>query len=77
MNFSALSAVVSQLCTSLRPDRIDNIMLLKLISHSIPGLAEVFQDVAVLKANCDAEAAASVAAQNAAAVEVISVEKAL
>ena len=46
-------------------------MLLKLNSHLIPGLAEVLQKVAALKANCDTEAAASVEAQNASAGEVI------
>ena len=75
-NFSALSAVVSQLRTSLGADKIEKMMLLKLNSHLIPGLAEVLQDVAALKANCDAEAAASVAAQNAAAGEIISVDRA-
>ena len=65
-NFSALSAVVSPLRTSVGPDNIENMMLLKLISHLIPGLVENLQHVAALKANCDAEPAASVAAQNAA-----------
>ena len=46
-------------------------MLLKLNSHLIPGLAEVLKEVAALKANCDAETAASVEAQNATAAEVI------
>ena len=75
-NFSALSAVVSQLRTSLGTDKIETMMLLKLNSHLIPGLAKVLQDVAALKANCDVEAAASVAAQNAAAGKVISVDEA-
>ena len=51
-------------------------MLLKLILHLIPGIAEVLQDVAALKANCDALAAASAAARNAPDGEVISVEEA-
>ena len=59
---SALWADVTQLRTSLGPDKIENMMLLKLNSHLIPGLAEVLQDVAALKANCDTGAAASVAA---------------
>ena len=41
--------------------------------HLVPGVAEVFQDAAALKANCDAEAAACVAAQTAAVGDVISV----
>ena len=49
----------------------EEIILLKLNSHLIPGLDEVFQEVAALKANHKAEAAASVEAQNAAAAEVI------
>ena len=73
---SALSAVVIQLRTSLWPDKKDSMTLLKLISHLIPGLAEVLQDVAALKANCDAEAAESDAAQNAATCEVFHVEEA-
>ena len=72
----ALSADVSQLRTSLGPDKIENMMLLKLNSHLIPGLAKILQHVAAVKANCDAGAAASVAAQNAAAGKVISVEEA-
>ena len=68
------SAVVSRLRTSRGPDKIENMMLLKLNPHLIPRLAEVLQDIAALKANRDAEAAASVAAQNAAVGEVISVE---
>ena len=49
-------------------------MLLELNSRLIPRLAKVLQHVDALKANCDAEAAASVAAPNAAAGEAISVE---
>ena len=50
--------------------------LFQLNSHLIARLAKVLEDAAALNASCDAEAAASVAAQNAAAGEVISVEDA-
>ena len=33
-------------------------------SHLMPGLADVLPDVAAFKANCDADAAASVAGEN-------------
>ena len=46
-------------------------MLLKLNSQLIRGLAEVLKEVAALEANCDAETAASVEAHNATAGEVI------
>ena len=74
-NSSALAAVVRQLRTFLGTDNIEKMTLLKLNSQLISGLAdEALKDAAVLKAMCDAEAAASVSGYDAAAGEVISVE---
>ena len=74
-NFSALSAVVSHPSGQTK-STIINMMLHKVISCLIPGVAEVLQDVAAWKVNCDAEAVAFIAAQTAAAGEVISVDEA-
>ncbi|CAM9735456.1 unnamed protein product [Pylaiella littoralis] len=64
-NFSALKQVLSDMRAGTLPRKIEQMLLLRLNRHLIPGFAKVEQELAALKARHDANAKAVVAVQQA------------
>ncbi|CAM9349337.1 unnamed protein product, partial [Pylaiella littoralis] len=64
-NFSALKQVLSDMRAGTLPRKIEQMLLLRLNRHLIPGFAKVERELAALKARHDANAKAAVAAQQA------------
>ena len=64
-NFSALKQVLSDMRAGTLPRKVEQMLLLRLNRHLIPGFAKVEQELAALKARHDANAKAVVAVQQA------------
>ena len=64
-NFSALKQVLSDMRAGTLPRKIEQMLLLRLNRHLIPGFAKVERELAALKAKHDANAKAVVAVQQA------------
>ena len=77
-NFSAIKRVlISDMRTGILAHKTENMLLLRLNRHLIPGYARVEQELEALKVKWDAQEAASVAAQNARAGTVVNLSQVL